>query len=226
MKIGILGGIGPESTSYFYDKLISSYQSSLRPKSNSDFPHIIINSIPAPEITYSGRISDSDLALYKQGISELNQHSPDFIIMVCNTIHLFYDSFQESSKSEIIDMRQAVAKKLNNNPGAKVCVLGTPGTIAGNLYSIPEGRIIGLSPKDISLVSCLIDNYNLGINKDKQIATFKELLGKIRTSYDGVIILGCTELSLLNSVEDKMMISSLDVMVEEAIRRICLHINN
>ncbi len=49
-KIGILGGIGPEATGHFYLKLIKRLQETGRIKRNTDYPQIIINSIPAPEL--------------------------------------------------------------------------------------------------------------------------------------------------------------------------------
>ena len=51
-KIGILGGIGPEATGEFYNKLIKRLQEKDLIKSNKDFPQIFINSIPAPELIY------------------------------------------------------------------------------------------------------------------------------------------------------------------------------
>ena len=68
-KIGILGGIGPEATGEFYNKLIKRLQERGLVKSNRDYPHIIINSIPAPELIYD-KISDEDLNPYIKGLKE------------------------------------------------------------------------------------------------------------------------------------------------------------
>ena len=48
--IGVLGGIGPEASVEFYAKLVKKLQESGMIKRNEDFPKIIINSIPAPEL--------------------------------------------------------------------------------------------------------------------------------------------------------------------------------
>ncbi len=86
----MLGGIGPEATGEFYSKLIRSLQEKKLIKNNKDFPHIIINSIPAHELI-SHKISDEELKPYIEGLKELDKFGVDFIVMVCNTIHLFYD---------------------------------------------------------------------------------------------------------------------------------------
>jgi aspartate/glutamate racemase len=66
IKIGVLGGIGPEATGEFYNKLISKLQDNGMIKSNSDFPQIIINRIPAPELI--DHASESDIEQYRKGI--------------------------------------------------------------------------------------------------------------------------------------------------------------
>jgi hypothetical protein len=60
VRIGVLGGIGPEATGEFYNKLIAKFQERGLIKTNRDFPQIVINSIPAPELIYD-TISDEDL---------------------------------------------------------------------------------------------------------------------------------------------------------------------
>ena len=95
-RIGVLGGVGPEATGEFYNKLIRRLQEKGSIKSNRDFPQIIINSIPAPELIYD-KISDEELQPYIKGLKELDKFGVDFIIMICNTIHLYYDKLQKET---------------------------------------------------------------------------------------------------------------------------------
>src|SRR3989338_7494975 len=92
ITIGILGGIGPEATGNFYLKLISEIQKQKLVKSNKDYPRIIINSIPAPELT--SKVNKAQLTDYVYGLKSLEKYGADFIVMVCNTIHLYRDSLQ------------------------------------------------------------------------------------------------------------------------------------
>ena len=61
--IGVLGGIGPESTAEFYRRLINRIQKSGYVQSNLNYPHILINSIPAPELF----LENPDLSMYQEG---------------------------------------------------------------------------------------------------------------------------------------------------------------
>lgn len=216
IKIGVLGGIGPEATSYFYKKLIEQIQSVLHPKRNTDFPQIIINSIPASELIYSKKISDEELSVYKKGIEDLNKHKPDFIVMVCNTIHLFYDDLQKVSNAKVINMREVILKRIADSGCGSVCILGTPSTISNNLYYAPGKKYLNLTKKQSSLITKIIENYNLGKKVNEQRQIFNKLLNNVRGKCD-LMVLSCTELALLNENRDKKIMNSLDIMVEETI---------
>lgn len=216
-KLGVLGGIGPEATAHFYTKLIEDFQIDYKPHKNTEFPQIIINSIPAPELLYSGSIKDNDIVYYKNGIRDLNKHNPDFIIMVCNTIYLFYEELQRNSRAKILDIRKSVLEKIKCLPRTRVIVLGTPNTINKKLYFVEGRDYTDLSDKDVSSISELIKKYNLGINKELQINLFNKIL--LKNVKDGnIIILGCTELSLMNRTKSSSIIDTLDIMVEETLK--------
>ena len=110
--IALLGGIGPAATGVFYNLLIDTLQKSDRIESNEDFPHIIINSIPAPELT-STAIADADIGPYIEGVKLLNRYRPDVIFMICNTIHLYFKEIQNRSGAKnLFSLRDVVQKKL------------------------------------------------------------------------------------------------------------------
>src|SRR3989338_4925854 len=128
IKIGILGGIGPEATAEFYSKLIYTLQKEKLIKSNKDYPQIIINSIPAPELIYE-KILKEDLKPYIEGLKELDKFNPDFIVMVCNTIHLYYEALQAEIKTLILDLRKEVRDSLEKREIKSCLILGTSSTI-------------------------------------------------------------------------------------------------
>lgn len=216
IKIGVLGGIGPEATAYFYKKLIENFQSTFHPQKNAEFPQIIINSIPAPELIYSGEIKSGDVVCYKKGIRDLNKYSPDFIVMVCNTIHLFYKELQQISKSKILNIVECIIKRIEDLPQKDVYILGTPNTIKEKLYYTKNKNYFDINEKDSLFISELVEKYNLGIDKEMQADLFNKFLEKVNTG-NNIIILGCTELALMNRANDKNVINTLDIMVEETL---------
>jgi aspartate/glutamate racemase len=73
---------------------------------------LFINSIPAVELTGQEE-NEEDLKDYINGLQELDQHQPDFIVMICNTIHLYLDRLQTFVQAPILDIRKQIKKNLD-----------------------------------------------------------------------------------------------------------------
>ena len=57
-KIGILGGMGPMSTVFFYSELIKKMQREKGAKYNFDYPHMFIISAPIPDTIIAKTFDD------------------------------------------------------------------------------------------------------------------------------------------------------------------------
>lgn len=212
MKIGVLGGIGPESTNEFYRSLISLIQQR-GIKKNIDFPQIIINSIPAPELIYDN-ISEQDLEPYIKGLKELDSFDVDFIVMVCNTIYLFHERLQKEINTEILDLRKEMKKLLISNNIKSVIVLGTPSTIRKGLYRFEGIRSIDMNNEEMKELTNAIFDFNRGIGKEKQIQIVKNISEKYLKAGAQIVILGCTELSLMLKGVEIPKIDTINFLAE------------
>lgn len=218
-KIGVLGGIGPEATGEFYSKLISMLQERVLIKSNRDFPQILINSIPAPELIYEN-ISDKELQPYIDGLKELDSFGVDFIVMVCNTIHLFYDRLQKEIKTPILDLREELKQSLSRKGTKSVFVIGTPNTIKQGLYRFEGIRTLEPSEEEIKILTDAIFNFNRGIDSHAQTQKVKGICQKHLNRGAETIILGCTEFAVMLDKEPLPRINTIDVLVEAVVRRL------
>lgn len=61
-KIGVLGGMGPGSSANFYYKIIHYCQKKYQAVQDTDFPPLIIYSLPLSEFDESG-IVDKDISI-------------------------------------------------------------------------------------------------------------------------------------------------------------------
>ena len=219
IKIGILGGIGPEATAEFYSKLIYTLQKEKLIKSNKDYPQIIINSIPAPELTYE-KISKEDLKPYIEGLKELDKFNPDFIIMVCNTIHIYYNLLQKEIKTEIIDLRKELKLYIKKKKIKSVFILGTPNTIKQGLYKFKEIKTFHPNKKETKDLTRIIFNFNKGYKKEKQIEKTKLICNKYLKKGAETIILGCTEFAVMLDKENIPKVNTIDISVNSAVEKI------
>lgn len=220
-KIGVLGGIGPEATGEFYNRLIKRLQEKKLIKSNSDFPQIVINSIPAPELIYN-KISNKELLPYLYGLKELDKLKVDFIVMVCNTIHLFYKELQKQVKTPILDLRKELKKLLIKKGIKSTLIIGTPKTIKHGLYEFDGISSFRPNEKEIKQLAKTIFKFNKGINKSKQIADVKKICNKYLKKGAETIILGCTEFAVMLNKENIPKIDTIDVLVEATINKLLI----
>lgn len=219
VRIGVLGGIGPEATSEFYSKFIRELQRQGLIKSNTDFPQIIINSIPAPELVYDD-IPEEDLTMHIEGLRQLDALGVDFIVMVCNTIHLFYDKLQSQIKTPIINLRNEVKRILDYNMVKSIFILGTPSTVNKDLYKFEDKNCMIPNKEELRELGKSIFEYNLGNRKENQAEKVKNMCNKyIGQGKAEVIVLGCTEVALMLEKEDFPKVNTIDVLVDAAVNR-------
>ncbi len=212
----MLGGIGPESTSIFYARLIGALQRTGLVKTNTDYPQIVINSIPAPELIRD-QITAIELEPYKKGLKELDENKCDFIVMVCNTIHLYLEQLQNETTAPIIDLRKKLKEHLDENKIRMVTVLGTPNTIKKGLYKFDGIKYLNPSDGEIEKLSEAIFNFNKGIEKEKQAQTVKAICKKYLDEGSEAIVLGCTELAAMLANAKIAKIDTIDLLVEATI---------
>ena len=155
------------------------------------------------------KLKEKDLEFYKKGLKELDSLKPDFIIMVCNTIHLYYDILQKEISTPILDLRKLVKEYLEENKIKSVLIIGTPNTIKQGLYKF----------KEIKQLTNAIFNYNKGIEKNLQSKVVKEICNKYIQKGAQFILLGCTEFALMLEKENLPKISTIDILVESTIKK-------
>jgi aspartate racemase len=210
--IGILGGIGPESSAVFYQRLIAAFKEKFNPKDNTYFPRIIINSIPAPELTLGA--SSNTLESYVEGLKFLELNS-DFIAIICNTAYLYHDYFKTQIKKPILDIREKVKTAVNNK---NILFLGSPNSITNNVFSLEENQCLKLSETEEQMIGEIIDQYNTKKITTDHNQQLTNLIDKYYRQVDFILI-GCTELSLiLNSWKDIKKIDTFDILIEETLK--------
>lgn len=218
MKIGILGGIGPEATACLYSKLIGKLQASRKIKGNRDFPQIFINSIPAPELLGESA-SEEELLPYAEGLKELDCFNPNFILMACNTIHLFRESLQAEVKAPILDLREEVRERLVAEGVKSIAVLGTPMMVKGGLFKFAGVGYVAPSEEELAQLSTAVFNFNKGERKEKQREVAKKIAERCLEQGAEKLVLGCTEIALMLREEGLASLDTMDVLADAACRR-------
>ena len=131
--IGIIGGIGPESTIEYYRFLISRYRAL---KSDGSYPSIIINSINLKKIV--DRITANHLAELTDDlvgeVERLARAGADFGLVAANTPHIVFDDLQRRSSIPLISIVEATCQAAKALGLKRVGLFGTRFTMQGHFY--------------------------------------------------------------------------------------------
>jgi aspartate racemase len=201
-KIGIIGGIGPESTVDYYKRIIDAFKTK---GIDSSYPEIIIYSVNLAElmsILEEGNRSklvdwlvDKTDSLFKAGAA--------FAVIGSNTPHVVYDEVRSRSPIPMLSIVEETRNKVLSLGLKKPGLMGTKFTMESDFFIKPFSRqgisVILPEKEDQELIHHrLFAEIELGIIKD---STREELLAIVRRmigrhSIDS-LILGCTELPLI-----------------------------
>ncbi len=218
LKIGVLGGIGPQATGLFYLKLIDKLQKEGLISCNEDFPQLLINSIPAQELIFE-KIREDDLKEYIQGLEELDSLQPDFIMMVCNTIHLFHTTLQKRIPTPLLNLKEEVHKELQRRAVKKITILATPSTINLKLYEFDEFLYLNPNREELEMLTQSIFLFNKGINKEQQKRKMRRIAQKYLKLGSELILLGCTEFAVMLEGATFPTLNTLDILVNVVVEK-------
>src|SRR5262252_3475299 len=109
-SVGIIGGLGPESTIDYYRSIIQRFRAR---KPGGGYPHIIINSLDVDKgiaMLDSGRLDE--LADYiSAGVESLQHAGADFGFIAANTPHLVFDEVQRRAAIPLLSIVHATSSR-------------------------------------------------------------------------------------------------------------------
>jgi aspartate racemase len=213
--VGILGGIGPESTIEYYRSIIAGYREQ-RPDGSS--PSIVIKSLDVNtllELMGGNRLSEVTDYL-ADGLQKLARAGADFGIIAANTPHIVFGDVQQRSPIPLISIVEATCGEAKKREIRTVGLLGTRFTLQATFYPevfSREGIRVVVPAKDVQ--EYIHEKYVGELLKDKFLPeTRQEILEIIRRMKEqeqvDAVVLGGTELPLLLRDEEAFGIPLLD----------------
>jgi aspartate racemase len=201
-KIGIIGGLGPESTIEYYRLIIASY-AERRPDGN--YPSIIINSIDLKRLL--DLVAANELAKLTEflvsEIQGLARAGARCGLIAANTPHIVFDEVRRRSPIPLISIVEATCEAANALGLRKLGLFGARFTMQAQFYSdVFSRRGIALAVPDENDQAFIHHIYFNELVKGTVLPETRERLGAIvdrLKDRDGIqgLILGGTELSLI-----------------------------
>jgi len=223
--IGIIGGIGPESTIEYYRQIIALYRDQKR---DGSYPSIIINSIDMKRML--DLIEAQKLAGLREyllgEVKRLARAGADLGLLASNTPHIVFEDVQRQSPIPLISIVKAACEATKALGITKVGLLGTRVTMQGTFYArvfAEQGITLVVPGREEQeyihkkYMSELVKGILLAETRERLLTIVNEL--KELQDIQG-LILGGTELPLILRDESYKGIPLLDttkIHVEHAV---------
>jgi aspartate racemase len=200
--LGIIGGIGPESTIEYYRRINALYRERIR---DGSAPSIIINSIDMKKLLGLVEANELDeLTRYLTAeVEKLARGGATFALLAANTPHLVFDAVAQRSPIPLISIVETTCKAAKAAGLERLGLLGARFTMRSSFYRdvLSEQQIELVVPNEKEqayvhdkYMQELVQGIILPETRARLMTIIKTL--KERSQIDGVI-LGGTELSLI-----------------------------
>jgi len=200
--VGIIGGVGPESTIEYYRLIIAAYREQ---QPDGSYPSIIINSVDLNRlIAWVGANELEALAAYLVAeIERLHRAGADFGLLASNTPHIVFDEISRQSPIPLISIVEATRDEAQARGLQRVGLFGTRFTMQGRFYPdvFSRGDIEIVTPKEDEqsyihekYMKELLNNVFLAETRERLLAIVDRMKAEDQIE---AIILGGTELPLI-----------------------------
>jgi aspartate racemase len=227
-RIGLIGGIGPESTLDYYRRIIDAARERTGGRA---VPEIIIFSASLNEAVGIMNAADHDglTEWLLARIGALRAAGAEFAAITANSAHLVFDRVAACSPLPLISIVTATCTAAKEQGLKRVGLMGTRFTMQADFFPREFRRegmelIVPASDEQELIHDRLFTEIELGIIRDE---TRQELLAIVRRMIDrdGIdsLVLGCTELPLIlpDAAHGIPLLNTTAIHVERIVRE-CL----
>jgi aspartate racemase len=222
--IGILGGMGPEATADLYMRIVRICQEKYKAKYDSDYPQMIINSIPLPDVVEAEK-TDGIYPYLASGVKTLENAGADFIVIACNTVQFLVPRLRKEVSIPIIGIPEETLKVAKSFGFKKLGLLATKNTIRMKIFD-EEARKLKISiltptSEQQNRITEIIMNILSGNKSEEDKLALEKIIDDLISKGAEAIILGCTELPLIinqNNYRKVPLLDTTEILAQVAVK--------
>jgi aspartate racemase len=214
--IGILGGMGPEATAYFFDLIIKNTRAA---KDQDHVPVIVVNLPAIPDRTAAIlRGGASPLPLLVRGVKALHRAGADFAVIPCVTAHYFHRALAAQSPIPVVHLLEEAAAEVGRRlPRTRTLgLIASDGTVVSRIvhdaFAADGIEVLVPAARDQKRVTDAIygkKGLKAGVTTGPpRKAILDVAAGLVRAGAQGIVA-GCTEVPLVLG-EDDLPVPLLD----------------
>lgn len=223
--LGIIGGLGPESTVDYYRSIIALYREKT---GGAGYPPLVIVSLDVDKgLRLLGDNQLDEMAEYLAGAArQLAGAGADFALLSANSGHIVFEQLRRASPIPLISIVEATCQEVQKRQLKTVALLGTRFTMAGRFYfDVAERYGLRLIAPTAEEQSYIHDKYVNELLRGTFLPETREGLTQIiatmkqRDDIEGVVLAG-TELPLIlraASIEGLPLFDTTQIHVRAAV---------
>jgi len=205
-RIGLIGGLSPESTVHYYQRLCTEYN---RIYGGLNFPPITLESLNLQILfdLFAKNDWDGVAEILLGALRRLKAAGADFAAILANTPHNAYAQIRDTSPLQIVTIMDATAAALSRDGRRKVALLGTRATMEFGFFqdhfsARGIGTCVPRAAERRTLDRVIWEELSHGIVRPESTAAARAMIAGLEARGAEAVILGCTELGLLISEKD------------------------
>lgn len=198
-KLGVIGGLGPMATAFFMQMVIEMTEAAV------DQQHIemLIHNCPSiPDRTgyILGKSRENPCPAMIAIGQNLAANGAELIAVPCVTANYFYEQLSEAIPVPLINIIEETAGYLSRRGVKTAGLMATDGTVESGLFqkALEAAGIEVILPEEAAQKDVMHLIYeNVKASKPVELFRFERAAAQLRSRGAEVIVLGCTELSMI-----------------------------
>lgn len=201
-KLGLVGGIGPESTLDYYKGIIAGFRART---ADGNYPHMVIDSLNLA-VMYSIAANKEWPEMTKRLVASLKSLAAggaEFAAVAANTAHIVFDEVRRQSPLPLISIVEETCRYAQVKGCRNVVVFGTAFTMSSGLYTDAFAKYgiaasVPTAEEQKVIHGVIFPNLQEGIvlpeEKALVLGIAKRMIAEKKAD---ALVLGCTELPLI-----------------------------
>lgn len=200
-RIGILGGLSPESTIAYYEHITRTY---VAQHGDFSYPEILIYSVNFQQYVEwqkQGMWAESAQAM-SDALRALHRAGADFGLISTNTMHMVFDEVQASVDMPLLSIVETTAQAICKAGVKTVGLLGTVFTMRESFFrdGLKQAGIEVLVPAEadqLRINDIIYHELCCGETREGSRQVFRQVIAGLGDRGALGVVLGCTEIPLL-----------------------------
>lgn len=209
-RIGILGGMSPESTAAYYEHITRRYTEQF---GDYGYPEILIYSVRFQQFVdwqHAGRWEEAAREMAR-ALEALRRAGADFGLIATNTMHIVFDAVQQAVRMPLLSIIDATAAGVLAAGVRTAGLLGTVFTMREPFFREGLARagvaVRVPAPADQERMNDVIyRELCRGEIREESRRFFRAVIEGLQADGAEGIVLGCTEIPLLVRPEDSALL--------------------